>query len=81
MLSIKKAIVIGSGFGGLAIASRLKYRGYDVKLLEKQADLGGRAQALSSNGFVYDAGPTVITAPYLGSYLSYMMKRVLITSN
>ena len=62
---MKKAIVIGSGFGGLAIASRLKYRGYDVKLLEKQADLGGRARALSSNGFVYDAGPTVITAPYL----------------
>ena len=62
---MKKAIVLGSGFGGLAIASRLKYRGYDVKLLEKQADLGGRARALSSNGFVYDAGPTVITAPYL----------------
>ena len=62
---MKKAIVIGSGFGGLAIASRLKYRGYDVTVLEKQPDLGGRARALTSNGFTYDAGPTVITAPYL----------------
>ena len=62
---MKKAIVIGSGFGGLAIASRLKKHNFDVKLLEKQSDFGGRARTFTHNGFAYDAGPTVITAPYL----------------
>ena len=62
---MKKAIVIGSGFGGLAIATRLKKHNFDVKLLEKQSDLGGRARTFTHNGFKYDAGPTVITAPYL----------------
>ena len=62
---MKKAIVIGSGFGGLAIAARLKKHNFDVKLLEKQKDLGGRARTFIHNGFKYDAGPTVITAPYL----------------
>ncbi len=62
---MKKAIVIGSGFGGLAIACRLKKHSFDVKLLEKQDDLGGRARTFIHNGFKYDAGPTVITAPYL----------------
>jgi len=62
---MKKAIVIGSGFGGLAIACRLRAMQYDVKVLEKQPNLGGRARTLNHNGFEYDAGPTVITAPYL----------------
>ena len=62
---MKKAIVIGSGFGGLAIACRLRAIGYEVTVLEKQTNLGGRARTLSHNGFDYDAGPTVITAPYL----------------
>jgi phytoene desaturase len=62
---MKKAIVIGSGFGGLAIACRLRAMQYDVKVLEKQSNLGGRARTLDHNGFKYDAGPTVITAPYL----------------
>ena len=62
---MKKAIVIGSGFGGLAIACRLKKHNFNVKLLEKQSDLGGRARTFTHNGFKYDAGPTVITAPYL----------------
>ena len=62
---MKKAIVIGSGFGGLAIASRLAHHKFHVTLLEKQSNLGGRARALTHNGYVYDAGPTVITAPYL----------------
>ena len=62
---MKKAIVIGSGFGGLAIACRLKKQNFHVTLLEKQKDLGGRARTLTHNNFIYDAGPTVITAPYL----------------
>ena len=48
---MKKAIVIGSGFGGLAIAARLKKYNFDVKLLEKQKDLGGRARTFIHNGF------------------------------
>ena len=61
----KKVIVVGSGFGGLASALRLKAKGYDVTLLEKHPDLGGRARVFKKNGFIFDAGPTVITAPYL----------------
>ena len=62
---MKKIIVIGSGFGGLSIATRLRSRGFDITLLEKQKDLGGRARTFLHNGYKYDAGPTVITAPYL----------------
>ena len=61
----KKSIVIGSGFGGLASALRLKSKGHNVTLLEKHTDLGGRARVFKKNGFTFDAGPTVITAPYL----------------
>jgi len=60
-----KSIVIGSGFGGIAAALRLKAKGHNVKLIEKHPDLGGRARVFKKNGFIYDAGPTVITAPYL----------------
>ncbi len=59
------SIVIGSGFGGIAAALRLKAKGHNVKLIEKHPDLGGRARVFKKNGFIYDAGPTVITAPYL----------------
>ena len=59
------SIVIGSGFGGIAAALRLKAKGHKVKLIEKHADLGGRARVFRRNGFTYDAGPTVITAPHL----------------
>ena len=61
----KTAIVIGSGFGGLAISIRLKKLGYDTTILEKLEDLGGRARVFEVNGFRHDAGPTVITAPFL----------------
>ncbi len=61
----KKIIVIGSGFGGLAASLRLKAKGYDVSLVEKHPDLGGRARVFKKGEFTYDGGPTVITAPYL----------------
>ena len=61
----KKVIVVGSGFGGLASALRLKAKGYDVTLIEKHPDLGGRARVFKKGNFIYDGGPTVITAPYL----------------
>ena len=61
----KKIIVIGSGFGGLATASRLLSQGYDVEIFEKRDKAGGRAYVYEMNGFKFDGGPTVITAPFL----------------
>ncbi len=58
-------IVIGSGFGGLATALRLRAAGHEVTLLEKLDKLGGRAYVFERDGFTFDAGPTVITAPWL----------------
>ncbi|HEU0051802.1 MAG TPA: phytoene desaturase family protein, partial [Longimicrobium sp.] len=59
------AVVIGSGFGGLAAAVRLRAMGYRVRLLEALDQPGGRARVFRADGFTFDAGPTVITAPYL----------------
>jgi phytoene desaturase len=61
----KKIIVIGSGFGGLGAAVRLAAKGYDVELFEKRDKPGGRAYVYEINRFRFDAGPTVITAPFL----------------
>ena len=78
----KKIIVIGSGFGGIAAALRMRAKGYEVDLHEKLDQIGGRARQFSRNGFVYDAGPTVITAlTFLGSYLKYLMKTLMILLN
>lgn len=60
-----QAVVIGSGFGGLAAAVRLGARGYRVTVLEKLDKPGGRAYTYKQDGFTFDAGPTIITAPYL----------------
>ena len=59
------AIVIGSGFGGIAAAIRLQVRGYDTTILEMRDKPGGRAYVWQHKGFTYDAGPTIITAPFL----------------
>jgi phytoene desaturase len=61
----KEIAVIGSGFGGLATAIRLQARGYQVRLLEARDQPGGRAYTYHQDGFTFDAGPTVITAPFL----------------
>ncbi|MBD1172455.1 phytoene desaturase [Pelagibacterales bacterium SAG-MED05] len=61
----KKIIIVGSGFGGLASALRLRAKGFDVTLVEKHSGLGGRARVFKKGSFTYDGGPTVITAPYL----------------
>jgi phytoene desaturase len=58
-------VVIGSGFGGLAGAVRLGARGYRVTVLERLDAPGGRAYVHRQDGFTFDAGPTIITAPYL----------------
>ena len=59
------AVVIGSGFGGLAAAIRLGARGYRVTVLERLDQPGGRARVFRQDGFTFDAGPTIVTAPQL----------------
>ena len=61
----KTVIVIGAGFAGIATALRLRALGYEVSLLERLDSLGGRAQVFERGGYRHDAGPTVITAPFL----------------
>ena len=59
------AVVIGSGFGGLAAAIRLGAKDYRVTVLEKLDGPGGRAYVYRQDGFTFDAGPTIVTAPFL----------------
>ena len=61
----KPVVVIGSGFGGLAAAIRLRAKGHEVVVLEAADQPGGRARVFKQGAFTFDAGPTVITAPYL----------------
>ena len=61
----KTALVVGSGFGGIASALRLKALGYNVTLIERLDQVGGRARVFKRSGYTFDAGPTVITAPFL----------------
>ncbi len=59
------AVVIGAGFGGLAAAIRLGARGYRVTVLERLEQPGGRAARFRQDGFTFDAGPTIVTAPFI----------------
>lgn len=59
------ALVIGAGFGGMAAALRLRAKGYRVTLIDRTDAVGGRAQVFVRDGYRHDAGPTVITAPFL----------------
>ena len=59
------AIIIGSGFGGLAAGIRLGARGYRVTVLEKLDAPGGRAYVYKQDGFIFDGGPTIVTALFL----------------
>ena len=68
-------LVIGSGFGGLASALRARSMGFDVTVIERLDQLGGRAQTFTQDGFVFDAGPTVITAPFLFDELFELFDR------
>ena len=61
----KKILVIGSGFGGLGAAIRLAVQGHQVEIFEKRDKPGGRAYTYEINGFQFDGGPTVITAPFM----------------
>lgn len=72
-----KALVIGGGFGGMAAALRLRARGYRVHLVDRCPRLGGRAQVFEHGGYRHDAGPTVITAPFLFAELFALFGREL----
>ena len=58
-----KAIVIGTGVGGLAIAIRLALKGYQVEVFEKNSYPGGKLSAFEKDGFRFDAGPSLFTQP------------------
>jgi phytoene desaturase len=60
---MRRAAVIGAGFGGLALAIRLQSAGVDTVVIEGRDKPGGRAYHWERDGFTFDAGPTVITAP------------------
>ena len=60
---MRRAIVIGAGFGGLALAIRLQSAGVATTIVEARAKPGGRAYHWTRDGFTFDAGPTVITDP------------------
>lgn len=62
---MSRAVVVGAGFGGIAAALRLRAKGYAVTVVDRCEAIGGRAQVFERNGFRHDAGPTVITAPFL----------------
>jgi phytoene desaturase len=71
------AIVIGAGFGGIASALRLRAKGYAVTVIERGEAAGGRAQVFEKGGYRHDAGPTVITAPFLfGELFQLFGKRI-----
>ena len=73
----KQVIVIGSGFGGMAAALRARKLGFDVSLIERLDQLGGRARTFQRDGHTFDAGPTVITAPFLFEELFELFDRRL----
>ncbi len=75
MTTHRQAIVIGAGYGGMAAAIRLRARGYEVTLVEANEQLGGRGAVWKQDGFTFDAGPTVVTAPHLFDELFLLMGR------
>ena len=72
-----RAVVIGSGFGGLAAAIRLRAKGYETCLLEMRDKPGGRAYVYEDRGYVFDAGPTIITVPFVLRELAELTGRNL----
>ncbi|MDR9366787.1 MAG: phytoene desaturase family protein [Balneolaceae bacterium] len=61
----KKATIIGAGIGGLAVASLLAKKGYDVSLFEKNSTPGGKMQQYREKGYRFDTGPSLLTMPFI----------------
>ncbi len=64
-LQKKHVIVIGAGFGGLAVAMRMGAKGYKVTVIDKLDTVGGRGSSINKGGYRFDLGPTIITMPHL----------------
>jgi phytoene desaturase len=69
----KKVVVIGGGIGGLGTAGLFARKGYEVTLLEKNANLGGRANVFEADGFRFDMGPSWYLAPDLFEHFFQLM--------
>lgn len=63
--TMPKAVIVGAGLGGLAAAIRLGARGFKVTVVDRLSEPGGRATVFKQDGFTFDAGPTIITAPFV----------------
>jgi phytoene desaturase len=74
----KKIVIIGGGFGGLSAAIRLLSKGYDVTIFEKLDKPGGKAYVFEKDGCKFDAGPTIITAPFLFEELFSLSDRNIV---
>jgi phytoene desaturase len=73
----KRAIVVGSGFAGLSVATHLAHRGFEVEVFEKNSMPGGRAQQFSAEGFTFDMGPSWYWMPdVFDRYFGYFGKKV-----
>ena len=59
------AVIIGAGFGGLGAAVRLGVRGYRVTVVDRLDGPGGRGRGFQQDGYTFDAGPTIVTAPHM----------------
>ena len=57
----RRAVVVGSGFGGLSAAIRLLSDGWQVTVLEARGEIGGRASRIREGGYTFDTGPSLIT--------------------
>ncbi len=73
--SASRTVVVGAGFGGMAAALRLRTLGHEVTLVDRIDQLGGRGRVHRRDGYVFDAGPTVITAPWLFAELFELFGR------
>jgi phytoene desaturase len=60
LLATKRVAVVGAGMGGLAAAIRLRVKGFDVEVFEKNGQPGGRVGRLREGGFTFDTGPTLL---------------------
>ena len=58
-----KVTVIGGGLGGIATSLRLSKLGFNVTLMEKNSNLGGKLSTFNKNGYQFDMGPSLITLP------------------
>ena len=72
-----KVLVVGGGFGGIAAALRCRALGFQVTLIDRLDNLGGRAQVVEIDGFKHDMGPTVITAPFLFAELFELQNSII----